>query len=909
MLTEIWSDLRYRARALLSRRALEQELDAELRSHIERETEAHVRAGVPRADALRRATLAFGGIERMKEASRDARGTRLIESMTQDARYALRSLRKHAVFTLTVVITLAIGIGANAAMFDLVDALLLRPLPVGHPEQLVTVGNPSKVGSEWHGSPMVDYVSYPVYADLRDHARTLAGVYATGQTGTLDIGARDGQADHPDGRFVTGNFFSVLQVTPVLGRAFTAEEDHVPSGDPVVVISYDYWRRRYGAQASALGTTMRVNGTPLTIIGVAPPGFTGDIVGQPTDVWIPMMMRPAIDPAGLALDDRTFSWLAVMGRLAPGATLAQARAELPVLEARSIRAHLSGESLSEFDQDVRADPVLVSPGARGFSRFRPLYGPALIVLMAAVTLIALVVCANVANLMLARAAARVREMTVRLALGAGRRRLMQQLLTESFLLAAAAGALGLLVATWGSRLLLGAASSGDVPIALDVAPDARLVGFTCAITLVCVLLFGLAPALRSTRLDLGSALRAQGRGVSGSRARFGRLSLGSALVVGQVALSTLLLFGAGLLVHSIRRILTVDLGFDRAHIVTVKVSMNQAHASGNGVMAFARGLTDELRGMPGVRAVTYSEEGLFSGGESDGQVTIPGFTTAVDSQLSVRYDVVGPGYVRAVGGQLVRGRELDERDVSGAEHAAVINETMARYYYRGADPIGSTFQVESIPFTIVGIVHDMQEQDVRDRPVRRAYLPVAQMGSPPKVLIYEVRVAGAPEAYVAPIRASLLAHHPGLRDAIKPLDAMVRESVGQDLLLTRVVTVFGIAALLLSAIGLYGITSYSTSRRTGEFGLRSALGAAPRDVVSMVLGEAVRLAVLGVAIGLPVGLMATRLIRSQVFGVGSLDAISIGAAMLALIITALVASYLPARRASRIGPLEALRHE
>lgn len=909
MLSEIWSDLRYRARALLRRRALEQELDAELRFHIEREAEAYVRAGMPPGDALRRARLAFGGVERMKDASRDTRGTRLLDSVTQDARYALRSLRTHAVFTVTVVVTLAIGIGANAAMFALVDALLLRPLPVRHPEQLVTIGDPSAVTSQWHGSPMTNYVSYPVYADLRDHTRTLAGIYATGQAGDIEVGARDGQADHPNGRFVTGNFFSVLEVKPVLGRAFTADEDRVPSGDPVVVVSYDYWRRRYGAQVSALGTTMRVDGTPLTIIGVAPPGFTGDIVGRPTDLWIPMMMRPAIYPAGLALTDRTFSWLAVMGRLAPGATLAQARAELPVLEARSIRTHLDGQSLSEFDQDLRADPVRVGPGARGFSEFRPLYGPALIALMAAVTLVALVVCANVANLMLARAAARVREMTVRLALGAGRRRLMQQLLTESIILAGAAGACGLVLATWGSRLLLGVAAIGDEPIALDVAPDARLVIFTCAVTLLCALLFGLAPALRSTRLDLGSALRAHGRGVSGGRARFARLSPGPALVVGQVALSTLLLFGAGLLVHSIRRILTVDLGFDRGHIVTVEVPMNQAHAGGNGVIAFGRELADELRGVPGVRTVTYSEEGLFSGGESDGHVTVPGFSTAVDSQLSVHYDVVGPGYVRGVGGRLLRGRDLDERDVSGAEHAALINETMARYYYRGSDPIGSSFQLESIRFTIVGIVRDMQEQDVRDPPVRRAYLSVAQMGSPPKVLIYEVRVAGAPDAYVAPIRASLVARHPGLHDAIKPLDAMVRESVGQDLLLTRVVTVFGIAALLLSAVGLYGTTSYSTSRRTGEFGLRSALGAEPRDVVFMVLGNAVCLAALGVGIGLPVGLMAARLIRSQVFGVSSVDAISIGTAVIALAITALVASYLPARRAARVGPLEALRHE
>ncbi|HEY7896655.1 MAG TPA: ABC transporter permease [Gemmatimonadaceae bacterium] len=909
MLTELWSDLRYRARALFQRQAVERELDAELRFHVERQAEVYERTGMPRDEARRRAQLAFGGVERMKEASRDVRGTGVVETLAQDTRFALRSLRKHPSFAITVVLTLAIGIGANAAMFALLDALLLRPLPVGHPDQLVIIGDPAGVMSAWHGSPMVDYVSSPVYADLRDRTRTLAAVYATGQAGSLDVVAPGGDVEHPEGRLVTGNFFSVLEVPASLGRTFTADEDRVPLGDPVVVISDDYWHRRYGADRAALGTTMVVNGVPLTIIGVAPRGFRGDIVGQAIDVWIPMMMRQAIQPRGTPMDDRTFSWLAVMGRLAPGATLAQARAELPVIEARSIRAHLTGHDLEAFDQDLRADPIRVSAGARGFSEFRPLYGPALIVLMTAVALIALVVCANVANLMLARAGARAREMIVRLTLGAGRRRLVQQLLTESAILAAAAGTLGLVLAVWGSRLLLGVAAVGDEPLALDVAPDLRLFAFTCGVTLVCVILFGFAPALRSTRLDLGTALRAHGRGLAGSRARLGRAALGPALVVGQVALSTLLLIGAGLLVHSVQRILTVDLGFDRAHIVTVKVPMDRTGATGAGVMALGRELANQMRVVPGVRAVTYSEEGLFSGGESDGHVTIAGFSAPADSQLSINYDVVGPGYVGAVGGHLVRGRDLDDRDVQGAETAAVINETMARYYFHGVDPIGASFTVESIPFTIVGVVHDMQEQDVRAAPVRRAYLPVAQMGVPPKELIYEVRVAGLPELFVTPIRAALSEHHPSLRSAIKPLDAMVRESVGQDLLLTRVTTFFGLAALLVAAIGLYGITSYSTSQRTGEFGLRSALGAAPRDLVSMILGEALRLAVIGVAIGLPAGLAAAHLIRSQVFGVGTVDVASIAVAVVALTITTMVASYLPARRAARVGPLEALRSE
>lgn len=909
MLTEIWADLRYRTRVLFRRRTVEHELEAELRFHIERQAEAYERAGMPRQEAMRHAQLTFGGIERTKEASRDVRGTRLLEALTQDGRYAIRSLRKHATFTVTVVVTLAIGIGANTAMFALVDALLLRPLPVGHPERLVTVGDPAKVNSAWHGSPMTDYVSYPVYADLRDHSRTLAGLYATGQTGTLEVKLPGGGGERQEGRFVTGNFFSVLQVSALVGRTFTAEEDRVALGDPVVVISYDYWQRRFGAERSAVGRTMVVNGVPLTIIGVTPRGFTGDIVGEPIDVWVPMMMRQALWPRATALDDRSFSWLSVMGRLAPGATLAQARAELPVIEAQSIRAHLSGEALAEFDSDVRAEPIAVGAGVRGFSEFRPLYGPALVVLMAAVALIALVVCANVANLMLARAGARAREMTVRMTLGAGRRRLVQQLLTESAVLAGAAGTLGLMVAVWGSRVLVSVAGVGDQPIALNVAPDVRLLAFTSLVTLLCVALFGLAPALRSTRLDLGTALRAHGRNLSGTRVRFGRIALGPALVVGQVALSTLLLIGAGLLVHSVQRILTVDLGFDRDHIVIAQVSMNRQSAGGAGVLPAARGMADAIERVPGVRAVTYSEEGLFSGGESTGHVAVPGFTATADSQLSVHYDAVGPNYVHAIGARLVRGRDLDERDVAGAEHSAVVDETMARYYFGAADPVGRSFSMDSVTYTVVGVVQDVQEQDVRDQPVRRAYLAVAQLSVPPRTLVFEVRVAGDPARFIQPVRGALLERHPDLRNSVKSLDAMVRETIGQDLLLTRVTAFFGVAALLVAAVGLYGITSYSTSQRTGEFGLRSALGAAPRDVTNMVLGEAVRLAIAGLAIGLPAGLVATRLIRAQVFGVGTLDAISIAAAIIALAVTAIVASYLPARRAARVGPLEALRGE
>ena len=908
------SDIRYRLRALFSRTSVERELDAELRFHVEREAEKHERHGLSREAAVRRARLDFGGVEQMKEASRDMRGTARLESIARDLRYAVRSLRSRPAFTLTVIATLALGIGANTAIFTLVDALVLRPLPVAHPDQLVIVSDPAAVNSDWNGSPLTDYVSLPLYRDVRARNTVFSDIYANGQTNTLDVkigSGADAPVEEPHARFVTGNFFSVLGVPAYAGRTFTAAEDETPGEDPVAVITYAYWQRRFAGSSAAIGSVVRVNDVAVTIVGVTPPGFDGDIVGEPVDFWLPMMMEAAIQPRMNMLNDRAWSWLVMMGRLKPGVTIEQARQEVSVIEANAIREHLSGPLLSRFDDDLKETPIHVVSGARGFSERRAEYGKALWVLMAAVGLVILVVCANVSSLMLARAAARGREMTVRMTLGAGRGRLVQQMLVESTLLAIVSSVIGLFAAAWGTRLLLASVSASS-PIAVDTTPDARVLVFTATMTLACVLLFGLLPAFRATHVNLATSLRSQGRNLMGASRgeRVGGIPFGRVLVVAQLALSMLLLIGGGLLVRSMQQLLHRDLGVDRDHIVAVRVRTARSQYVGARLMQLRQDLVDRVGRLPGVEAVAFADHGLFSGGSSIGHVDVSGFVAQADSEREVAIDQVGPNFFHAIGARVIRGRDIEPRDLETGAPATVINETMATRYFGAHDPLGGTVMLDTVRYTIVGVVRDFQSSNVRVKPRRQMYIPFGDpnTGNAGQAKL-SVRVRGNPSSFVGPIRRAIEGVDHTLPIAIDPVNDLVRATVSEDVLLVQVTMFFCIVTLVLAALGLYGVTAYSISQRTSEFGLRAALGAEPGVVTKMVLGEAVRVAIVGILIGVPAGLAATRLIRAQLFGVGTIDLPSITIAIVVLVATAVIASYLPARRAARVGPLEALRLE
>ncbi|HEY2853360.1 MAG TPA: ABC transporter permease [Gemmatimonadaceae bacterium] len=912
MLTELWSDLRYRLRALLQRDAVERELDDELRFHLEREADKHIARGAAPNEARRRARLAFGGVENARERTREAHGTARVEWLIQDVRYGVRSLRQHRVFTLSVVATLALGIGANTAIFTLVDALLLRRLPVPQADQLVTIGDPAAVNQRWTGSPETDYVSYPLYVDVRDHNGVLSGLYANGSPGDVDaiIGADlAGPPEHPVVRLVSENFFDVLELRPLAGRTFSAADESISKPNPVAVLSYAYWERRFNRDHSAVGAVIRMNGVPVTVIGIMPAAFWGDIVGQPTDLWIPLSMQPALQPRVNRLNDRASSWLVLMGRLAPNVTLERARTVLPMLEAQAVRAHVSGIERSRFEEELKANPIRVERGGRGFSEHREIYGSALVVLLAAVALVILVVCANVSNLMLARAVARTREMTVRLTLGAGRGRLVQQILVESLLLAVTAGVFGSLAAVWGSQLLL-AHVRGDPPVVLDVLPNASVLAFTAGSTLACVLLFGVAPAIRLARLDLATVLRGGGRGLTGAAARAGRMPVARLLVVGQIALSTVLLIGSGLLVRSMRQLLATDLGMDRDHVIMAHVATSRTNYTGARLNALEQAMRARILELHGVDAASYSAGGPFSGGHSSGHVTVSGFLARADSEGEVDIDYVGPDYFRALGTRLIRGRDFAVADMSKGAGVAAISATMAKYYFRDRDPIGQSVTLDDETFSVIAVVGDAQYRDVRGKLARRLFVPDLELSDRVRSFEVEVHVRSAIAPSIETVRQTLMGVDRSVPiEEVVPLVDRVRQSVAQDELLTKVTAFFGAIALVLAALGLYGITAYATTQRTGEFGLRAALGAEPWRVAALVLRQAVVVAMAGVALGIPLGLAATRLLSGALFGVHPLDLPSLGLTVTTLGLTTLIASYLPAWKAAKVSPSVALRAE
>ena len=499
-------------------------------------------------------------------------------------------------------------------------------------------------------------------------------------------------------------------------------------------------------------------------------------------------------------------------------------------------------------------------------------------------------------------------MTMRMTLGAGRGRLMQQMLVEGTVLAIVSGVLGVFAATWGTRVLLATVSASS-PIAIDPTPDARVLGFTATMTLACVLLFGLLPAFRATRVDLAASLRAQGRNLMGA-ARVGCIPFGRALVVAQIALSTLLLIGGGLLARSMQQLLHADLGADRDHVVAVRVRTARSPYIGARLAQLRRDLVDRVGRLPGVNAVAFADHGLFGGGSSSRDVDVSGFIPQADSERQVALDRVGPNFFHAIGARLIRGRDIEPSDLETGPPATVINETMAKRYFGARDPLGGTVTVDSVPHTIVGVVRDFQSSDVRDKPRREMYVvfndPTTGAAGQAKLFVH---VRGDPSRFVGPIRRAVEDVARTLPISVDPVNHLVRETVSKDVLLVQVTMFFCLITLVLAALGLYGVTAYSTSQRTSEFGLRAALGAGPGDVTRMVLGEAVRVAITGVVIGVPAGLAATRLIRAQLFGVGTIDLPSLSIAIVVLVATAVVASYLPARRAAHVGPLEALRTE
>jgi predicted permease len=840
-----------------------------------------------------------------------------MDELRQDLRQALRALRRAPGFTLVAVLALALGVGAVTTIFTLVDAALLRPLPVADPARLVGFGDPAAVGAVASGPQRTDLFSYPLYADLRARARRVSALVAVGRAGRLE--ARVPHASMPTGAagaaagaggaatvraaFVSGNYFAALGVRAAAGRALAEADDREGAAAPVAVLSDAFWRRRFARDPGAVGRTLVVNGAALTVVGVAPPGFTGETVGWAPDLWVPLTAQPLVMPFENRLRDRTTSWLTLIGRLAPGATVAQAGAELTALARQSI-ADAAGGRLPAESARARVDAW---PGARGFSRAREQFRGPLAILFAATGLVLLVVCANVANLLLARAAARRAEVSLRLALGAGRGRLVRLLLTETALLGLAAGALGLLLAWGGSALLVRTAASGS-SLSLAVRPDLRVLAFAAALSLATAALVGLVPARRAAGVDLAGALRANARTLAGGALGGGRrLGVGGMLVTAQVALSLVLLVGGGLLVQSVRNLQRSPVGLARDRLLLVDVDARAAADTGERFHALTRRVADAVARVPGARAATYSENGIFSGSEGFTTLRVDGFVARTARDSGANFDKVGPGYFAAIGARLLRGREFGPGDDARAPRVAVVNQTMARFYFGGRDPVGQYVHVDSASYQIVGVVADVTDHSLRAEPARRLYLAMAQ-GSPVGELVYAVRTAGDPARAAARVRQAVLAADPRLRvTGADPLTVLMRQSIAQERLLARLGGVAGGMTLVLAALGLYGVMTYATVRRGGEFGVRLALGARPGDVTRLVLRESLALVAAGAALGVPAALGAARLVRHQLVGVGVVDVPTLAGALAVLGATAAFAAYRPARRAARVAPQAALR--
>jgi predicted permease len=880
-----------RIRGLFSKRRLERDLDEELRAHIEMATEENLRRGMSAEEARYGAQREFGGVEQTKEIYREHRSLIFIETLLRDIRYASRTMRHNRAFSAVAVLSLALGMGVNTAIFTLVNAFGLRPLPVRNPEELFFVGAESEPGN-------TAGFSYPLFEAVHDRNQTLSGVFVYA-SGAINVSA-DGEAElaRNGGMYVSDDYFSVLGVRAVAGRTFTSADDQ-----PVAVLSHDYWERRFGRDPSVVGKSIEVNAHPFTVIGVTPRQFFGISVGRSPDVIVPLRLYPQINHSPTQFHSPGNWWLEGMARLKPGVNIAQVTADLNVV----FRQHVIQAGMSKEYASWR---IALEPGGRGSSPLSKEGANMFLAALAAVVgSVLLIACANVANLLLARNAGRQKEIALRISLGSSRGRLIRQLLTESLLLAAIGGAIALLFASWGVHSLIYFLPE---PLAVDLTPDARVLAFTATMSILTTLVFGLVPAFRATRVDLTPSLK-EGNvncaaGPVGNRLR-------GALVVFQMALSLMLLVLAGLFTRSLQSLAHVELGFRPEHVLVLSVDPTLIGYDGERIATLYKRLLEQLEAIPSVRSTSLSQTGLIGGGVWGNLISIPGHTPRPGQRMDSTFSAVGAHFFQTTGIPILFGRDFTTRDNETAPKVAVINETFARDLFKGDSPLGRTIGLgvgQNLGlFQIVGVVKDSKQRRLNEPPVRVVYFPFLQL--PPQQMgrvMLEVRTAGDPAGMIATARRQLLDVEkklPIFRE--QTLTQVVEDSMIDQNIKTALAALFGVLALLLACVGLSGVISFSVARRTGEIGIRMALGAQRREVVVMVLREAIALVSIGAAIGLALSLAAGRVVSSQLFGITGSDPLAIGGATLILSATAALAGYLPARHASRVDPMFALRHE
>ncbi len=898
----------------------EKHLDAELRFHLEQQIADYISAGMKPEEARRRARLEFGGLDEVKEQCREVGGAHLLETLIQDLRYGLRQLRRAPGFTAVAVLTLALGIGANTAIFSLIDAVMLRPLPVLDPQHLVILkwdarhwpktnafyawsGCPIKATGIKEPAPVGCSFSYPMFEQFRAENDVFTAAFAFIPIQQIGINI-DGNASFASGGFVSGEFFPALGLRPALGRLLGASDDKV-NAPPALVLSYSYWRRQFGSAPTVIGKSIAVNGVPLLVVGVGPRGFLGLDPGMVEDVWLPLSTQTRVTRYVPKPEDPASWWLLVGARLKPGVKTAQAQSATQVVFTRGVTN--GAEPILKPEDSPHIGLISVK---HGLASLRKGFGNPLFLLMAAVGLVLLIACINVASLILARTAAREKELAVRFALGAARGRIIRQLLTEDLLITAAGATSGLLLAFLGARSLAAFLSANwYAPLAINVQPDARILGFTMGIAIVTGILFSLGPALRSTSAGVAPALK-EGAGSPPGTTRTGRIfGLGGLLVVGQVALSVVVLVGASLLVRTLIKLTTMNMGFDARNVIIFGVQPELGGYKDERLATLFWELQRRLRALPGVVSVGCSTIPLLSGALMTQDIYV-----ANETERPTLVDVlnVGPNFFETMRIPLLAGRTYNTRDFERASpfkpQVVMVNRSFVRRFFAKRSPIGQRIGLDKdkpLDVEIVGVVGDSKYNSLREGIEPTIYYPMRPGGA-----TFEVRTAVDPMTLLPSIRAAVRSVDSNLPlYNVTTQTGEIDQALFQERLVTWLTGALGLLALVVACIGLYGLLSFEVTRRTHELGVRMALGASRTDVLGLVLGCGLRLVVLGAFVGIGTAAALTRYLQALLYGVRAIDPVGYAAGTILLLIVANAACYLPARRATKVDPMVALRYE
>jgi len=858
----------------------------ELRFHRDRLTEDYMAAGMDRKDAERRAFLEFGNVAQIEEAVRDVRG-RWLDDLAKDLRYAVRTLRRNPWFSAVTVLSLALGIGANAAIFTLINAVMLQTLPVKEPDRLV------QITRLLDGRP--GFNPFPLFEQFRDSVTSISSVFAQG---TFDQAITlDGEDEFVTADLVSGGYYVVLGIEPAAGRLLGPGDDVLSPSSPAAVISDRYWQRRFGRSPSAIGKVFNVRDRAFTIVGVTPPSFEGARPGRVPDLMLPLLMMMS-DVQRQATD---FNWLNVLARLKPGQTVDQANAEVQVLYASFVQSQ-AAQAPEKDRPDILRQRAAALPAPDGFNPLRTNIAQPLLILMGIVGLILMLACVNLSGLLLARSAARQREISIRLAIGAGRARLVRQLLTESFVLASIGGAVGLLLADWLSARLV-TLFIGGRELELSVAPDWRVIAFTTAVSLAACVAAGLAPALQAVRVTLNPALKEV-------RAH-GHRRFGQALVVAQLAISMVLIVGATLFVGTLVKLYAVDRGFDSDGVLVVNVRANRPYPAPR-TKAVQGELLARLRAIPGVRSASAVQVLPIGGGLWDRRVQVEGYVFRPDGSESVAFNAIAPEYFATLGTPLLSGREFSDRDTDTAPKVAIVNESFAHYFFGNEPALGRHVTSVNVTYEIVGVVRDAHYQNLRAGVIKTMYIPWMQREvQQPSSYSYLARVVeGDPMRLVPSLDRVIREADPALRLRMaRTYEAVIDQSIATERIMATLGGLFGLLALVIAGLGVFGVLAFQVARRTNELGVRMALGATRWSMMRLVLHEVTWMVIAGVVIGAVASLMVTGLARRILFGLTPTDPNVFVAAASILTVAAVLAGWLPARRASRVDPLVALRHE